>query len=108
MPRGVQNKVAISKSTHTIPPRMPSIADDDTGMVVQFVEQKLREKSEAHQASLSELKIDSQEKPLSDHVVFLEQTSQLQGMNTIIQNADTKSEEFIFYVDRLGSLLIER
>jgi uridine kinase len=76
-------------------------------MVVQFIEKILLEKSTAHQASLSKLEIESQQRPLSDRIVFLEQTPQLRGMNTIIQDAATESEDFIFYLNRLGCLLVE-
>lgn len=44
---------------------------------------------------------------LSDRVVFLPQTAQLRGMNTIIHDIATTSEDFIFYFDRLSALLIE-
>lgn len=46
--------------------------------------------------------------PLSKKVVLLQQTPQLRGMNTIIQDIDTKPEDFIFYFDRLACLLLEQ
>lgn len=45
--------------------------------------------------------------PLSNRIVFLPQTPQLRGMNTIIHDIETTSEDFIFYFDRLSALLIE-
>ena len=77
-------------------------------MVVQFIEQKLLEKSRHHRAALTRLEIGSQFEPLSEKAVLLEQTPQLRGMNTIIRDIDTLSEDFIFYFDRLAALLIER
>ena len=77
-------------------------------MVVQFIEQKLLEKSKHHRAALTRLELEAQTEPLSDKVVILEQTPQLRGMNTIIQDIDTSSEDFIFYFDRLAALVVEQ
>lgn len=77
-------------------------------MVVQFIEQKLLEKSTHHRAALTRLELEARTEPLSDRVVLLEQTPQRQGMNTIIHDIDTSSEDFIFYFDRLAALLIEQ
>ncbi|KAL2263982.1 hypothetical protein VTK26DRAFT_3766 [Humicola hyalothermophila] len=88
VPRGVENHVAMS-------------------MVGQFIQQKLLEKSTHHRAALTRLEIGANSEPLSDKVVLLKQTSQLRGMNTIIQNIDTSSEDFIFYFDRFTALLVE-
>jgi uridine kinase len=77
-------------------------------MVVQYIEQKLLEKSKHHRAALTRLELEAEREPLSDRVVLLEQTPQLRGMNTIIQDIDTSPEDFIFYFDRLASLLIEQ
>ncbi|KAH7355185.1 uridine-cytidine kinase-like protein-like 1 [Rhexocercosporidium sp. MPI-PUGE-AT-0058] len=88
VPRGVENRVAIT-------------------MVIQYIERKLIEKSKAHRAELKKLGQSSEDEPLSENVLLLEQTSQLRGMNTIIQDIDTSAEDFIFYFDRLSSLLVE-
>ncbi|KAL2070440.1 hypothetical protein VTL71DRAFT_13466, partial [Oculimacula yallundae] len=88
VPRGVENRVAIT-------------------MVIQYIERKLIEKSKAHRAELKKLGQSSEDEPLSENVLLLEQTSQLRGMNTIIQDVDTSTEDFIFYFDRLSSLLVE-
>ncbi|KAG4415404.1 hypothetical protein IFR04_011453 [Cadophora malorum] len=88
VPRGVENRVAIT-------------------MVIQYIERKLIEKSKTHRAELKKLGQNSENEPLSKNVLLLEQTSQLRGMNTIIQNIDTSTEDFIFYFDRLTSLLVE-
>ncbi|OAA68331.1 uridine kinase [Niveomyces insectorum RCEF 264] len=88
VPRGIENKVAITT-------------------VVQYIEQKLVEKSTQHQATLSRLQLEAQKSPLSDRVVFLPETPQLRGMSTIIHDVATSSEDFIFYFDRLAALLVE-
>ncbi|CAK7274273.1 Uridine kinase [Sporothrix epigloea] len=88
VPRGVKNKIAIST-------------------VVQYIQQILLDKSKKHQATLKRLGRESMNTALSERVVFLPQTPQLRGMSTIIHNVDTTSEDFIFYFDRLSTLLIE-
>lgn len=76
-------------------------------MMVQYIEQKLLEKSKQHRAALSRLQLESLEIPLSSKVIFIEQTPQLRGIDTILHDIDTTSEDFIFYFDRLSALLIE-
>jgi len=77
-------------------------------MVTQYIERKLFEKSTKHRGDLKRLGIAAEDEPLSDRVVLLEQTPQIKGMNTIIQDRDTLTEDFIFYFDRLATLLIEQ
>jgi uridine kinase len=77
-------------------------------MVIQYIERKLIEKSTAHRAGLKKLGQSSEDDPLSESVILLDQTSQLRGMNTIIQDIDTSAEDFIFYFDRLATLLVEQ
>ncbi|KAF7547849.1 hypothetical protein G7Z17_g7422 [Cylindrodendrum hubeiense] len=89
VPRGIENRVALD-------------------MMVQFIEKKLFEKSRHHREALSQLEIACKESPLSDRVVVLDETPQLKFMNTILQDIDTCPEDFIFYFDRLASLIIEQ
>jgi uridine kinase len=77
-------------------------------MVIQYIEQKLIEKSSSHRAALKKLGRSSEDDPLSEMICVLPQTPQLRGMNTILQDIDTEAEDFIFYFDRLASLLIEQ
>lgn len=77
-------------------------------MMVQFVEKKLFEKSRHHREALSQLEAASKNSLLSDRVVVLDDTRQLKFMNTILQDIDTDPEDFIFYFDRLASLIIEQ
>ncbi|KAK0665258.1 putative uridine/cytidine kinase [Cercophora samala] len=89
VPRGVENQVAMT-------------------MVTQFIQQKLLEKSTHHRAALTRLEIGALSEPLTSKVHIMNQTSQMRGMNTIIHNIDTSSEDFIFYFDRLAALLVEQ
>ncbi|KAI0006803.1 uridine kinase [Xylariaceae sp. FL0662B] len=89
VPRGIENRVAMA-------------------MVTQYIERKLLEKSTRHRAALKNLEIGHESAPLSDRVIILKETPQLKGMNTIIQDIDTSSEDLIFYFDRFSCLLIEQ
>lgn len=89
VPRGIENKVAID-------------------MVVKHVQRLLQEKSRKHQDDLKRLGEQVEDEPLSPNVLVLEQTKQILGMSTIIQNSMTETVDFIFYFDRLSALLVER
>ncbi|TVY48714.1 Uridine-cytidine kinase-like [Lachnellula occidentalis] len=88
VPRGVENRVAIV-------------------MVIQYIERLLIEKSKSHRAALKKLGQSAENDALSENVILLKQTSQVRGMNTIIQDIDTSAEDFIFYFDRIAALLVE-
>jgi uridine kinase len=77
-------------------------------MMVHYIERKLFEKSTHHREALSRLEAEALKRPLSDRVVILGHTPQLSFMNTILQDIDTDPEDFIFYFDRLASLIIEQ
>lgn len=89
MPRGIENDVAID-------------------IVVRHVQRILKEQSEKHQDALQELEKQVEDEPLSKNVLLLEQTKQIIGMSTIIQNPITDDVDFVFYYDRLSALLVER
>ncbi|KAK3319235.1 uridine kinase family-domain-containing protein [Apodospora peruviana] len=89
IPRGIQNQVAMAT-------------------VVQVIKQKLLEKSEDHTAALKRLEMGLQSEPMSEKVLVLDPTAQLRGMNTIIHDVETNSEDFIFYFDRIATLLVEQ
>ena len=89
IPRGIENRVAID-------------------MVVKHVQRVLVEKSRKHQEDLNRLGKEVEDKPLSHNVLLLRQTPQIRGMNTVIQNPETDEVDFIFYFDRLATLLVER
>lgn len=77
-------------------------------MVVQFIEQKLLEKSKHHRQALLNLELESVSQPLGKRLVKMTQTTQLQAMSTIIRDIDTSPEDFIFYFDRLSALIVEQ
>jgi uridine kinase len=77
-------------------------------MITQFIERKLVEKSTKHRAELRRLGKAVEEEPLSKNVEVLEQTPQVKAMNAIIQDRDTPTEDFMFYFDRLATVLIEQ
>lgn len=77
-------------------------------MVIQYIERKLIEKSQSHRAALKKLGQSSEDDPLSEKVELLQDTPQTRGMNTIIQDIGTSTEDFIFYFDRVATLLVEQ
>ncbi|KAK7751391.1 Uridine kinase [Diatrype stigma] len=77
-------------------------------MVTQYIERKLVEKSTHHRAALKSLELGYDVEPLSHRVIILKETPQIKGMNTLIQDIDTSSEDFRFYFDRFACLLIEQ
>ncbi|GES64401.1 uridine kinase [Aspergillus terreus] len=89
IPRGIENKTAID-------------------MVVKHIQRKLDEKSEKHSEDLRKLGLIASELQLSSNVIMLPQTPQFVGINTILQNPETEQVDFVFYFDRLASMLIER
>lgn len=89
-----------------IPARLDNLVAID--MVVGHVKRTLQAKSRKHQDELQRLGKQVEDEPLSENVLLLEQTREIVGMNTVLQNPKTAEVDFIFYFDRLSSLLIER
>ena len=89
VPRGMQNKVAIT-------------------MIVNQIRSMLKEKSIKHQAELGRLGEQVEDEPFSRNILFLDRTPQIRGMSTILRNLATHQVDFVFYLDRLICLLIER
>ncbi|KAJ5264187.1 hypothetical protein N7505_008108 [Penicillium chrysogenum] len=89
IPRGIENTTAID-------------------MVVNHIQRKLQEKSDNHTEELRKLGLVAAEVELPLNVHVLPSTPQFVGMNTILQNPETEQEDFIFYFDRLVSILIEK
>ncbi|KAJ5195284.1 Uridine kinase [Penicillium cinerascens] len=89
IPRGIENTTAID-------------------MVVKHIQRKLQEKSEKHTEALHKLGLIAAKVELPPNVHVLPPTPQFQGMNTILQNPETEEVDFIFYFDRLASILIEK
>lgn len=78
-------------------------------MVIEYMHKVLREKSESHEAELTKLgKGCAGESLLSKNVTLLEQTPQLRGIRTIIEDKSSSTEDFVFYFDRLATVLVEQ
>lgn len=77
-------------------------------MVVKHIQRRLQEKSEKHSMDLQKLGKLATDEPLSSNVHLLEETPQILGMNTTLQNTHTEQVDFVFYFDRLASLMIEK
>lgn len=77
-------------------------------MVVKHIQRKLQEKSEQHTQELRKLGLIAAKVELPRNVHVLPSAPQFLGMNTVLQNPETKDVDFIFYFDRLASILIER
>ncbi|KAI9883577.1 MAG: pre-rRNA-processing protein esf1 [Watsoniomyces obsoletus] len=89
IPRGIENKVAID-------------------MVVKHIQQLLKANSRKHAAELQKLGQQVEDEPLSAHVLSLEPSPQMRGIETILEDQDSSTEDFIFYFDRLVTMLVER
>ena len=77
-------------------------------MVVKHIQRKLQEKSEKHTEELHKLGLIAAKVELPPNVHVLPSTPQILGMNTILQSPQTEQVDFVFYFDRLASILIER
>ena len=78
------------------------------GLITDHVRKSLAVKSKEHRAELKRLNRGSEEVPLDLKIDVLQETSQIKGINTIILDPKTSREDFIFNVNRMASLLIER
>ncbi|KAF2149022.1 uridine-cytidine kinase 2 [Myriangium duriaei CBS 260.36] len=89
VPRGIENLVAIN-------------------MITDQIHKTLRTKSKLHQVELQRLgTVAAADPELSPNIISLAQTPQVRGINTLLLDPDTHREDFIFYFDRLVSLMIE-
>jgi uridine kinase len=77
-------------------------------LVVKDIQRRLLEKSERHSAELQKLESLSLDEKLSPNICLISSTPQFAGINTILQDPSTEQVDFVFYFDRLASLLIER
>ena len=77
-------------------------------MVVKHIKSRLQEKSEKHSEDLRKLGLIALDGDLSPYVQVMSTTPQLLGINTILQDPSTTYVDFVFYFDRLASLLIEK
>jgi len=77
-------------------------------MVVKHIQRCLQEKSDKHNADLMKLSVLASTEKFSSNVKIMAPTPQSVGMNTILQDPSTEQVDFVFYFDRLASLLIEK
>lgn len=77
-------------------------------MVVKHIQRKLQEKSDQHSEELRKLGLLAAEVALPPNVHVMPSTPQFLGMNTVLQNPETEQVDFVFYFDRLASILIEK
>jgi len=89
VPRSIENRVAIS-------------------MIIGRIQETLKEKSRRHRDELLKLGQAAEDEPLSPNVLLLKESRQIVGMSTILQTPSTKEVDFIFYFDRVSTLLVEK
>ena len=76
-------------------------------MVSDRIHKTLQQQSNLHQHALRRLGKASEDAPLSRNVTLLRRTNQVRGVNTILMDPGLDREEFIFYFDRLATMLVE-
>lgn len=77
-------------------------------MVVKHIQRKLQDKSERHTEALRNLGLLAAKVELPANVHVMPSTPQFVGMNTVLQDPATEHVDFVFYFDRLASILIEK
>ncbi|KAI5293708.1 Uridine kinase [Ascosphaera acerosa] len=77
-------------------------------MVVKHIQQILRDKSAKHEQELRRLGKLVADEPVSPNVVLMEETSQIKGMNTLLQDPAINQVEFVHHFNRLAGVLIAR
>jgi hypothetical protein len=78
-------------------------------LVTKHILLNLAEKSAQHMLDLRALAEDCKvEATLPPNTIILKQTNQLRAMTTIIRDKESESGDFIFYLERTASLVLER
>jgi uridine kinase len=77
-------------------------------MVSDRIKKILQTKSKQHQLQLLRLGQFADDSELSENAIVLEQKPQIVGVNTLLLNPQLGREDFVFYFDRVATLLIER
>lgn len=77
-------------------------------MVSDRIHKTLVLKSKMHQIELKRLGKVAEDLPLSKNVIIMPATPQVRGINTKLFEQDLDREDFIFYFDRLATLLVEQ
>lgn len=86
IPRGLENLVAID-------------------LLTKHIQRQLQERKMQSRWDMAKF---NPPQGLPPNVVVLEKTNQITGMHTIIRDINTSRHDFIFYADRLATLVIER
>lgn len=77
-------------------------------MVTDRVQKILAHKSFQHQMELIRLDKKAEDTSLSSNMLLLDNTPQMRGMNTLLLDPEQDKEEFIFYFNRIATLLVEK
>jgi uridine kinase len=77
-------------------------------MIVNQIRKLLEDKSMRHNAELERLGKQVEDEPFSSHIEFMEKKPQVEAMSTILRNPATEQVDFVFYLDRLAALLVEK
>ncbi|RUS16215.1 hypothetical protein BC937DRAFT_91491 [Endogone sp. FLAS-F59071] len=86
IPRGLENAVAID-------------------LITKHIQRQLKDRLHSLRWDLARTPIGE---ALPDTLVVLEPTNQIKGMHTILRDQTTSRDNFIFYAERLSTLVIER
>lgn len=77
-------------------------------MIVNQIRQLLEEKSARHNIELERLGRQVEDGPFSNHIDLMERRPQVEAMSTILRNPATEQVDFVFQMDRLAALLVEK
>ncbi|KAF8985635.1 Uridine-cytidine kinase-like 1 [Entomortierella lignicola] len=86
IPRGLENLVAID-------------------LLTKHIQRQLQDRKMQSRWDMAKITPPNQ---LPSNVIVLEKTKQIDGLHTIIRDSSTTRHDFIFYADRLATLVIER
>ncbi|KAH3903562.1 uridine kinase URK1 SCDLUD_001204 [Saccharomycodes ludwigii] len=89
---------------------IPSVSDNSVAvqLLISHIKTKLIEKSQEHVKYLKNLTVNYSEKITLDAVQVLPQTNQINCMLDILLDKYTCRDDFVFYFDRLSSLLLNK
>ncbi|KAJ2959487.1 hypothetical protein NQZ79_g5104 [Umbelopsis isabellina] len=86
IPRGLENAVAID-------------------LITKHIQKQLQDRPLKHRWDLAKIDCSGD---LPPNVVVLKETNQIKGMHTILRDVETSRDDFIFYAERLSTLIIEK
>ncbi|GAB5592160.1 Uridine-cytidine kinase-like 1 [Umbelopsis nana] len=86
IPRGLENAVAID-------------------LITKHIQKQLQDLPLKHRWDLAKMSCSGE---LPSNVIVLKETNQVKGMHTILRDVSTNRDDFIFYAERLSTLIIEK